>query len=801
MRNTVMGQRYRILDRLGEGGMANVYRALDEKLGRYVAVKILHEHLQKNPDIRSRFQQEAQAVSTLDHPNIVRIYDFSGPDNEQLWLVAELINGTTLSKVQESRVNGRLPEIAAACVVREITRALEHAHKCGIVHRDIKPENVMITADGRLKLMDFGIAKDTHNHRKTQTGMFMGSPSYMSPEQIRGRNVDGRSDICSLGVVFYELLTSRLPFEGENSAAVIEKITRGEFVFPRFRTHGLSLEIDRIVVRCMQKQPETRYQTAAELGAEIDQWLLQQRVFSSTQELEQFILTGVSGQPKTLPEASGAEFSRSPELAMPPAATDVRDRNWQAPPPIATKVRTAKPRRLTPETKRLADNSGFNDDPETNRTLPLKRDSKEPNIDMRSSQKQARRSREEQKHHRHQRRQRPDSGAGPDPRRAVRRIPAYGRPVYKVGRDHRASQLPILLSIILAVVMGLLWATDFKPMGEAKRIRSTLGAQANKLFSGIMEIRDGKRDLNGGPTRAPDAKPQGERSIAPDPLAVRGSENSDPERDSKTNNEATNQTTVPPSRNSSKRNEKPRNPATGFTNKRNKVTPPKDLAVVIPQGQTTPPRKQKPETVDNRSTGPVATPVAPTTPRTGTPAATGGQGRISIASSPAAEIFIDDKRIGTTVDTGGSSGWLLVDAGKIKITLKRPGYKDYTRKITLRNNQRLALRNIELTVAKESTSPGKRTGVTIITNKWPADVSIIPRDNSSEKPKKFLLRGRARTVSLTPGQYQVRIEADGEVRERRIDTTISTEGVTYQVEFENLRPTKGQNPARGGKQP
>ena len=177
MKNKLLGGRYRIQEKIGEGGMAFVYLALDEKLGRRVAIKVLHEHMEKNEDIRKRFQMEAQAISSLDHPNIVKIYDFSGDESERLWIVTEVIRGQNLAQIVQKNVNQSLHPVPAACVVREICKALHKAHTTGIVHRDIKPENVMITNEGRVKLMDFGIAKDMQKSNLTLTGTFMGSPA------------------------------------------------------------------------------------------------------------------------------------------------------------------------------------------------------------------------------------------------------------------------------------------------------------------------------------------------------------------------------------------------------------------------------------------------------------------------------------------------------------------------------------------------------------------------------------------------------------------------------------------------
>ena len=273
MRNQLLGNRYRIQDRIGEGGMAFVYVALDEKLGRKVAIKVLHEHMEKNADIRKRFQMEAQAISVLDHPNIVKIYDYSGEGQGRLWIVTEVIRGKNLAEYVQQFSGGWLHPAVASSIVREILKALAVAHRNGIVHRDVKPENVMLTVDGGIKLMDFGIAKDLGKTSMTLTGTFMGSPSYMSPEQIRGRDVDLRSDLYSLAVLFYEVVTGRLPFTGQTTHDVVLKIMEGEFTYPRFLVPSLPDAIDGQIVRGMAKDPAHRFQTAADFGTAIDAFL------------------------------------------------------------------------------------------------------------------------------------------------------------------------------------------------------------------------------------------------------------------------------------------------------------------------------------------------------------------------------------------------------------------------------------------------------------------------------------------------------------------------------------------------
>ena len=702
MRNSVLGQRYRILDRLGEGGMANVYRALDEKLGRYVAIKILHDHLRRNPDIRSRFQQEAQAVSTLDHPNIMRIYDFSGPDLEQLWLVAEIINGTTLASMQQARPNRHLPEIVATCIVREIARALEHAHRSGIVHRDIKPENVMVTDDGRLKLMDFGIAKDTQKHKKTVTGMFMGSPSYMSQEQVKGRNVDGRSDIYSLGVLFYELLTGRLPFEGASSADVVEKISKGEFVYPRFRTHGLSMEIDRMVVRCMQKNPESRFQSVGELGIAIDAWLTSKKVFSSAMELESHILRGSTQPPQEISNAQELENVHNGDPATP--YTDRAQSSKK------TKVRTAQPRLIRPAQSQ-----------ESKASAP-------------------------------QRRQQP----------SMRRPP---RPIQirQTFIRNAGSQTPVVIAIIVAIIMAFLWLTDFRTL---KSIKNSMQNQTAMVVQPRPQTRPEPAPTR--PTTSPVAQP-----VSTPPVLI--------------------QPTLPPPAPTA---------APAAPVKPSKKEPRK--ANRAPQVYPSPPVSSP---VSPPVSSPVSSPVSPSVSPAISPPVP-GTARLSIASQPAAEIFINNKRVGTTLDSanGEGSGWLPVTSGLLTVTLRRTGYREYVKKISVAKGDRITLGTITLdradpksSVAGENRNVQTRT-LTISSNRWPANISIIPAADNNSAAQKFRMEQSSKSIKLAPGRYTVRVESDGEIKERRIDTSVSSTGITYNVEFSRPQGTIG-TPKTGGREP
>ena len=218
--------RYKLIEEIGQGGMAVVWRGVDTTLQREVAVKILHPHLSRKESNRQRFAREARVVATLHHDNIVEIYDFSGGEENgaggEAYIVTEYIRGRTLADFLES--SRAIPVEIATLVVVEICDAVSHAHAQGIVHRDIKPENVMIREDGILKLMDFGIARVNDDSGATMTGTLMGSPQYMSPEQVSGGELDVRSDLFSIGILLYRLVTGVLPFEGPNPASILRSI-------------------------------------------------------------------------------------------------------------------------------------------------------------------------------------------------------------------------------------------------------------------------------------------------------------------------------------------------------------------------------------------------------------------------------------------------------------------------------------------------------------------------------------------------------------------------------------------------
>ena len=260
----LLGDRYKLGEMIGTGGMADVYIADDERLSRKVAVKVLRSDLARDPSFVARFRKEAFAAAGLNHPGIVAVYD-SGEEPAP-YIVMELVSGHTLRELIH---NGEhLPIDRVLEIAEGILAALEYSHERGIVHRDIKPANVMITDQGVVKVMDFGIARIDSNSM-TKTGIAMGTPNYISPEQLKGLPIDRRADLFSLGVVMYEMLLGKRPFKGENITSLIYAILHSEPEKPSSVNPQIPLLFDHIVNRALRKVPAERYQKATELMADL----------------------------------------------------------------------------------------------------------------------------------------------------------------------------------------------------------------------------------------------------------------------------------------------------------------------------------------------------------------------------------------------------------------------------------------------------------------------------------------------------------------------------------------------------
>jgi eukaryotic-like serine/threonine-protein kinase len=266
MRGTLLNDRYRLGPLLGEGGMAVVYRAHDETLDREVAVKILRSQFASDEDFVRRFRQEARNAAALSHPSIAPVFD-TGVDGDLEYIVMQLVDGPDLERVLSD--SGRLPVSEALRITADVADALQAAHDSGIVHRDIKPGNVLLTSNGDVRVVDFGIARALGDSRTTQPGLLLGSVQYCSPEQVLGAPIGPASDVYSLGVVLYELLTGLRPFDGPEPAAVALERLRRDPHPPSAVAPEVPEDLDRLVLRAMARRPDDRYPSARALAEEI----------------------------------------------------------------------------------------------------------------------------------------------------------------------------------------------------------------------------------------------------------------------------------------------------------------------------------------------------------------------------------------------------------------------------------------------------------------------------------------------------------------------------------------------------
>ena len=265
----IVGDRYEILERIGTGGMSDVYKAKDHKLNRMVAVKVLKQEFSENANFVSKFRVEAQAAAGLAHPNIVNVYDV-GEENGVYYIVMELVEGITLKKYIEKKA--RLSVKEAVSIAIQVSMGIEAAHNNHIIHRDIKPQNIIISKEGKVKVTDFGIAKAATSN--TITSNVMGSVHYTSPEQARGGYSDEKSDVYSLGITMFEMLTGRVPFNGETTVAIAIKHIQEEMPSPRDYVSEIPVSVEQIVFKCCQKSPDRRYQSMGELITDLKRSLM-----------------------------------------------------------------------------------------------------------------------------------------------------------------------------------------------------------------------------------------------------------------------------------------------------------------------------------------------------------------------------------------------------------------------------------------------------------------------------------------------------------------------------------------------
>ncbi len=753
MQDQILGDRYRIIERIGEGGMAFVYLALDEKLGRKVAIKVLHEHMEQNPDIRQRFQQEAQAVSMLDHPNIVKVYDYSGDTMGRLWIVTEVIRGKNLAQYVQKYTGGWLPIFVATALTREIAKALEKAHNHAIVHRDVKPENVMVTTDGRIKLMDFGIAKNLKATSMTVTGTFMGSPSYMSPEQIRGKDVDHKTDIYSLSVLFYEIVTGRLPFTGQSTHEVVLKIVNGGFAHPKYILPTLPDVLNDFIVKGMALDSANRHQSAMQYGKHLDAILRDfgfdeshielERYFKNPEQYEARMQNILARGRRDMPvHHTGNREAIEPtaRLGKPPVSTEFQlkaQTEILAPHKTAytgaqkTELITTGPGAQRPDIPPAAESY------KTARQTSIMVPPPVPSPEM------------------PRRRVKTVSPIVPHakPRRVPRkpaRRPGYRPdvPIVKTLIYKKQSPLSYVVAMLIVITAGLYTLTKVAK-NKGDEVNTTV---AVKPTVNTPAVKPPLQEQPKPPTIEELPSPEGENPVSQaensKPAKKPGARVPTPKR--KKPEEVNAVTSVKSGAQPTKRDAQPKKIA----------TLPGTPAVNKAKVSTVEPLKKPVE-------APPAS-VVKTTP---------SASYIQLSSQPAGEIFVDGKRLGTTVDQTTSSGWLQIAPGSHKIEIRRLGYQPIKTTVDVKTDERKVIPKFTMTTAQ---APETNIGsLTIRTNRrdWTAEIKAIPQGQIET----HTVKGPAKTVKLQSGRYLIKIVSQGEVLEREVQ--VSEGALTYSADF------------------
>lgn len=782
MLGAMIGDRYRVIRKLGEGGMAIVYLAVDDKLGRNVAVKFLREKFQAHQDIRTRFQHEARAISGFDHPNILKVYDYSGANSPQLWIVTELIHGRNLGQIVETAPGGWLHPVIAACIVRETCKALALAHAEGIVHRDVKPDNVMITQHGIIKLMDFGIAKIRQNNSLTQTGMFMGSPSYMSPEQVRGRDIDHRSDIYSLGVLFYELITGKLPFSGQSTADVAMKILTGQYQHPKFLKEHLPVEINDLIVSMMSLDPAHRPQSTDTVGGIIDKFLERNGFETSHAELDRCFR-----DPKSYGERLAKLVQKTVLVAMPTQLIQPQTRMDAA-------TRLPRSNGMKNATQKLvqAHNEAAIDQPtpfvpaipaphpaHAVPPPPMRRDHALPRSAIPHVSRKAVGAPDLIMAHLPERRlqQRPDQtiikeapiaaqrpkqkiakaaaprgqhASPPRPPRSLPRIPHRQTPRYVVHREvsiARESRSTLLLFVIVVVVGFIFYSLFGERIQVGIPTLPTNVARVNKPSRPKHVIEPAKNQVS----VVEPAKKFDEPKVEPSqpekkPTQTQKSENkiekkSDPTLGRKNQGIA--------------QNNKPRPSAQPIASPKVVATKPAVIPDVDEHKNQDEPEHEKPKASLAKAT-------------------------ISISANPAAEVFINGRRMGTTNDEGTASGWYDLPAGKLKLELKRAGFATRSETISVGPGEKRRLGPFSLTREATKVAPSSYR-LTLSTNAVPVQVTVLNYETKGTKT--FTLNSNSQVIPLERGIYEVTMQRGNDVRKRRIDMTGNDTQITFSAEY------------------
>lgn len=809
----MIGDRYRVIRKLGEGGMAIVYLAVDEKLGRNVAVKVLREKFQNHQEIRTRFQHEARAISGFDHVNILKVYDYSGANSPQLWIVTELIHGRNLGQIVETAPGGWLHPVIASCIVRETCKALALSHSEGIVHRDVKPDNVMITQQGVIKLMDFGIAKIQQNNSMTQTGMFMGSPSYMSPEQVRGRDIDHRSDIYSLGILFYELVTGRLPFSGQSTADVAMKILSGQYQHPKFLKEHLPVEINDLIVSMMSLDPAHRPQSTDTVGGIIDKFLERNGFESSHAELDRCFR-----DPKSYGERLAKLIQQTALVALPTqliqpqsrmeAATKLpfNERKTQRlvqvhneaaidrplphvpqqnPPPHTDHMNSPHPAHAVPPPPMRRDHAlprhslpkvtrKVAGEPDIMAHLPERRLQQRPDQTMVKPRPTAQQQKVMPQQPAQKRAQQPSPqrprGQQPRPPRSLPRMPHRAAPRYVIHREisTTSSSLPNLLIAVTIVAVGFIcyalfadrirmWVPTSPTNHVTKNQRVKAGVEQKIAIKPKMDAKTQKND-------DPKATIALEKLPAPKPAGERKSDAIDhrqqPAQPTQKPKAFTTQA-IPPTESSkpvvtAKKTPMPAIFPTGLDLETAKNNDDDDVIV----------SKPTPKPIEVKSTPAAPAPV--------------GKAAVSVSCNPAAEVYINGKRMGTTNDAGISSDWYDLPSGKLKIELRRTGFASRTEYAQVAPGERKRLGPFTLNKEGQKAPPSSYR-LTLSTNITPTQVNVTNYDTKSTKT--FTLTNNSQTITLERGVYDVTMTHNGEVRKRRIEMNGAETQLTFSAEY------------------
>ena len=318
--------RYEAEREVGQGGMAVVYRGTDRVLHRPVAIKVLHPHLSQKAEARARFAREARVIAKLRHPNVVEVYDFAGEDSDRAFIVTEFVEGVSLGEFLKE--HGPIQPEVAALVTAGIARALHHAHERGVIHRDVKPENIMVRRDGVLKLMDFGIAHVVDMEHLTVTGAILGSPAHMSPEQVDGRALDARTDVFSLGTLFYLMATCRYPFTADTASGLLRSIVEARVPDVRTFCPAFSDDLHRVLKKMMARDVADRYQTAAEVADALDRELAGLGLSTDSGEVGRFFRDPAARTAEVRKVVAAARMERAKEfLKKGRAALAIRELN------------------------------------------------------------------------------------------------------------------------------------------------------------------------------------------------------------------------------------------------------------------------------------------------------------------------------------------------------------------------------------------------------------------------------------------------------------------------------------------